>query len=96
MSDDYNLGAIHRMLTTVFPNGEALSRFCRFRDKLAPVVVSFGPGMGLDDMADHVIDFCRTRLRFEDLLNALRDDEDTKAVYATFEPQLRRSGKITR
>ncbi len=93
MSDDYNIGAIHRLLVAVFESGEALLRFCRFHDELAPVVASFGPGMGVDDMADNVIDYCRTRLKWEDLLSALRDDEDRGAAYAMFEPELRRSGQ---
>ena len=95
MSDDYNFAAIHRMLLKVFKDGQALSRFCLFHSRLAPVVVSFGPGMGLDDMADEVIDFCRTRLRFEDLLTALRDDKELGQAYATYEPEIRRSGQST-
>ena len=90
MSDDYNIGAIRRLLTAAFDSGE-LRIFCMDRPVLRPVVTKFGSGMGLDDMVDEVIDFCRTRLVWDDLLAAVK--EERPAQYKRFEAELGRSGQ---
>lgn len=85
MTEEYNIGAIRRMLLAAF-SGEELRRLCLDDPALRPVVASFGPGMGLDDMVDHVVDFCRTRLAWDDLLAAVR--QHRAPVYARFAPEL--------
>jgi len=86
MSDEYNFSAIRRMLEAAFASGAELRRFCEDHKELRPVVTSFGPGMGLDDMVDKVIDYCRTRLAWDDLLNAVQ--EERGGIYAQFASQL--------
>lgn len=86
MSNDYNIGAIRRLLEAAFEDGAALRRFCQDHSELKGVVTSFGPGMGLDDMVDKVIDFCRTRLAWDALLVAVQQEREE--VYAQFASDL--------
>ena len=90
MSDDYNIGAIRRLLTAAFDSGE-LRIFCMDRPVLRPVVSQFGLGMGLDDMVGEVIDFCRTRLLWDEMLAAVK--EERPAQYKRFEAELGGSGQ---
>jgi formylglycine-generating enzyme required for sulfatase activity len=47
----------------------------------------FGPGHGLDDMVDEVIDYCEKRVLFGELLDAVKMENPRQ--YARFEPKLR-------
>jgi hypothetical protein len=68
--DDPPMAAVRRLLTEAFTAAE-LRRFCQDRPVLRPVVASFGPGQGLADMADRLIDFVRVRLLWSELLAAV-------------------------
>ncbi len=92
MSDDYNIGAIRELLVEAFADGAELRRFCLDHDELRKVVTSFGPGMGLDDMVDKVIDYCRTRLAWDALLIGVQ--QERKGTYAKFAPRLGRSAPV--
>lgn len=56
--DSYNLGAIRKLLLAAF-TPETLRRFCQDRPTFRAMVASFGPGQGLDDVVDRVIDYER-------------------------------------
>ena len=81
----YNVGAIRELLLAAF-TPQDLRRFCQDRLLFQPIVVRFGPGHGLDDMVDEVIDYCRTRLLWDDLLADVK--EANPLQYARFEPAL--------
>lgn len=86
MTDDpsaYDIAKIRKLLTEAF-TAEDLRRFCEDRQVLRPIVPRLGPGMGLDDMVDEVITYCRTHLRFPKLLAAVK--EVNPLQYARFEP----------
>jgi formylglycine-generating enzyme required for sulfatase activity len=84
-TSDYNLKAIHQLLLEAF-TPEELRRFCRDLPTFRPVTKRFGPGQGLDDMADELITYCDTRLLFPELLAALKQHNPRQ--YARFiEPQ---------
>ncbi|MGD8793350.1 MAG: hypothetical protein PVF47_12440 [Anaerolineae bacterium] len=68
----YDLGAVRRLLTASFTPQE-LRRFCQDRTLFRPIVNRFGPGQGLDDMVQEVIDYCATRLLWEDLLAEVKE-----------------------
>jgi hypothetical protein len=91
VSDDYSIGAIRRMLLAALSPGE-LQQFCLDRPALEEAIARFGPGMGLDDMVAEVLDFCRTRLAWGDLLVGVQQERG--AVYSRFEPELRRSPQV--
>jgi len=82
----YDLGTIRRLLTASF-TAEELRRFCQDRSLFRPIVYRFGPGHGLDDMVQEVIDYCAKRLLWEDLLAAV--EEENPRQYRRFEPALR-------
>jgi len=89
MSDSeppYNIAAIHRLLLEAFI-AKDLYRLCRDHPDLGPIVTRTSPEQGLDDMANEVIEYCRTHLAFEDLLAAVA--EENPRQYARFEPELR-------
>jgi Tol biopolymer transport system component len=84
----YNLAAIRKLLLAAFAP-EDLHRFCQDSRFLSPVVAKFGPGHGLDDMVDEVIDYCQTRLLWDELLAAIK--EANPRQYTRFEPYARAS-----
>jgi hypothetical protein len=63
---EYDLAAIYRLLEAAF-TPQTLRRFCLFRSTFQPLVREFGPGHGLSEMVDRVIDYCNTRLLFDEL-----------------------------
>ena len=91
MSDDYNIAAIRRLLTAAFDDKE-LRSLCLDRSVLRPIVARFGSRMGLDDMIDEVIDYCRTRLVWDELLAAVK--EERPAQYVRFAPELGGAPKL--
>lgn len=76
MTDDpqsYSIAAIRELLLAAF-SPEELRRFCQDRPPFRAIVYRFGPGHGLDDMVDEVIDYCRTRLLWDELLAEVKDE----------------------
>jgi hypothetical protein len=82
----YNLAAIRRLLTASFTPQE-LHRFCQDRPRFRPIVYRFGPGHGLDDMVQEVIDYCANRLLWEELMAAVKEERPRQ--YRRFETALR-------
>jgi hypothetical protein len=91
MTDDmqeYNIGAIYDLLLAAF-TGETLQRLCRRTSPLKPILARFGPGQGLDDMADEVVEYCEKNLLLGELLTAV--SRENPEQYALFHPNLGRS-----
>ena len=88
--DNPPIAAIRELLLIVF-NPEDLRRFCQDRSIFQPLVARFGPGHGLDDMVDRVIDYCRTQLLWDELLAEVA--KSSPRHYARFEPRLRGSDR---
>jgi hypothetical protein len=63
----HDIAAVRKLLLAAF-TPEELRRFCQDRPTFKPVMTKFGPGMGLDDMIDRVIDCCETHGLFDELL----------------------------
>lgn len=90
MSDDtqgYDIAAVRQLLLAAFADGAELRSLCQDSDALRPVVRQFGSGLELDRTVDEVIDYCRTRLKWRELLAAVRANNPDQ--YAAFEPRLR-------
>jgi ketosteroid isomerase-like protein len=84
----YDIATIRELLLAAFTANE-LHRFCQERTTLRPVVDRFGPNLGLDDMVDHVIEYCETRLLFDELLIEVKGVNPHQ--YARFEEHLQPS-----
>ncbi len=82
LAEEYDLAAIRRLLLAAF-TAQTLRRFCQDRRIFRPVVADFGPGSGLNDMVDRVIDYCETRLLFDELLAEVKNENPSQ--YAVFE-----------
>ena len=63
----YNLVAVRKLLLAAF-TAETLPRFCADRPMFQPLLVEFGPKMGLDDIVEEVMTYCRTQDLWEALL----------------------------
>ena len=70
--DDPPIAAIRRLLTASFPP-QTLRRFCLARPTFRSVVDSFGPGHGLNDMVDRVIEYCEKGLLWDELLAGVKE-----------------------
>lgn len=81
----YRVAAIRQMLLAAFTADE-LYRFCVDHPSFRPITDSFGPGQGLDDMVDEVIEYCRTRRLWRELLDEVA--EANPRQYERFEPYL--------
>ncbi|HSJ56094.1 MAG TPA: hypothetical protein VLC95_02885, partial [Anaerolineae bacterium] len=90
MSTEYNLAAVRRLLLVAF-TAEELPRFCRDRATFEPVCERLGPGHGLDDMVDELIEYARTRRLLDELLAAV--EEHNPRQYALFAPHLDAGGE---
>lgn len=88
----YDLGAIRELLLAAF-SPEELRRFCQDRPLFRPIVNRFGPGSALQDMTDHIINYCETNLLFEGLLAEVAKLNPRQ--YARFEPDLLSSATAT-
>lgn len=84
-ADRYNLAAIRKLLLAAF-RPQTLRRFCQERPTFRPIVTAFGPGHGLDDMVDQVIDYCEIRLLWHEFLAEV--EKDNPRQYTRFEPYL--------
>lgn len=67
----YDVGAVRRLLLAAF-TPQDLVRFCQDEAPFRPVVAYFGPGQGLVDMVDRLVDYCRTRALWDELLAAVK------------------------
>jgi len=79
------LAAVRELLTVAF-TPETLYRFCLDRLLFQPIVAEFGPGHGLDDMIDRVMDHCRTQLLWSEFLDQVAKANPRQ--YAHFERSL--------
>lgn len=82
----YNIGAIRELLLAAFTPQE-LRRLCQDQEVLRPIVAGLGVKEGLDEMVDHIIDYCETRLLFGELMVAIRRANPRQ--YSRFESELR-------
>lgn len=69
---EYDLGAIHDLLTRAFMNEKDLRRFLRHRKAFQPVLGLVGVDAGLAAHVDVLVEYCETRLLFDELLAAIR------------------------
>lgn len=67
----YDVGAVRRLLLAAF-TPQDLVRFCQDEAPFRPVVAYFGPGQGLVDMVDRLVDYCRTHALWDELLAAVK------------------------
>jgi hypothetical protein len=67
----YNIGAIRQLTRDAFTDKE-LRRFCQDDAVFRPILTSFGADFSLEDMTDVLIEYCRTRLLFLELLSGIR------------------------
>lgn len=68
--DDPPYAALRQLLGEAF-SAQELLRFCQDRADFRPVTTSFGPGHGLDDLIDQLLEYCRTRLLWDELVAGL-------------------------
>jgi len=80
-----SISAIRELLSVAF-SAETLPRFCQDRPAFQPVLRKFGPHHGLDDMVAEVIDYCQTRLLWDELLREVQRANPRQ--YARFEDRL--------
>jgi hypothetical protein len=69
---EYNLGAINDLLTRAFMDEKDLRRFLRHRKAFQAVLDLVSVDAGLADHVDVLIEYCRTRLLFEELLDGVQ------------------------
>ncbi len=84
---EYNLGAISDLLTQALMDERDLRRFLRDRREFETVLRLVGVGAGLSDHVDVLIEYCRSRLLFDELLATIR--EENPRQYEQFAGQLR-------
>ena len=75
----YDTAAIRDLLLNAFSPQE-LRWFCQDRELFRPIVVRFSEKHGLDDMVGEVVDYCRTRLLWEELLDELEQVRPKQVV----------------
>ncbi len=68
----YNPAAIPELLSAAF-TAKTLRRFCEDHPLFNPLVTQFGPGQGLDDMVDEVIEYCEKGLLWDELLAGVKE-----------------------
>jgi hypothetical protein len=78
----YQVGKIRELLLAAF-TADGLRRFCHDRPTFRPIVDTFGPSDGLDDIADKIIIYCESQLLFPDLLFEVMQENPRQ--YAHFE-----------
>lgn len=71
-ADQYDIASIRSLLTSAFGDRE-LRRFCRERPKFRPVLPRFGSLFSLEDMIDVLLEYCQTRILFQELLSEIRE-----------------------
>jgi hypothetical protein len=48
-----------------------LRRFCQDRSSFEPVLSHFGPNFALEEMIDVLVEYCRTRILFSELVSEI-------------------------
>jgi hypothetical protein len=86
-ADGYNLGAISDLLTQAFMDERDLRRFLRRRREFETVLSLVSVGAGLSDHVDGLIEYCKTRVLFDELLAAI--EKENPGQYERFAGQLR-------
>jgi hypothetical protein len=81
----YNIASIRQFLLAAFTASE-LRRFCQDRETFRPLLHEFSPSDGLADMIDEIIDYCQTRLLWDEFLAGVQ--EVNPEQYARFAPQM--------
>jgi hypothetical protein len=81
----YDVGAIRRLLLAAF-TPQDLARFCQDEAPFRPVMAYFGPGQGLIDMVDRLVEYCGTHALWDELLAAIR--RANPAQYERFAGQI--------
>lgn len=71
-SAEYNIATIRALIKAAFTD-KTLRRLCQDHPVFRPLLDSFGPYVGLDDMADAVIEHCQKRRLFPDLLSEIKN-----------------------
>ncbi len=71
---DYDLGAISELLTRAFMDEKDLRRFLRRRKAFQTVLRLVSVDAGLSDHVDVLIEYCETRLLFDELLAAIQEE----------------------
>lgn len=84
--EEYNIAAIRSLIEAAFIDKE-LRRFLDDQPAFRPVLKSLPSNAGLADMADAVIDYCRTRLLFTELLDGIRQVNERQ--FLRYESQLK-------
>lgn len=79
------IGTVRRLLLDAF-TPETLRRFCQDRPTFRDVVHRFGPGHGLDDMVDEVVEYCWKQLLWKELLAEVQRENPRQ--YARYEEDL--------
>ena len=90
---DPDLETVRSLLLAAFTAKE-LRRFCLARPIFRPVVDCFGPEQGQDDMVDEVIEYCRVKLLWPELLAEIQ--EENPRQYARFAPYLPDEGETAK
>jgi hypothetical protein len=81
----FNLGAVRRLIMDAF-SPKDLRRLCEECPDFRPALTSFGSDIGIRDMADILIEYCRTRLLFSELLSQIETRNPRQ--YAKYRSQL--------
>jgi hypothetical protein len=84
---DYDLGVVSELLTSAFMDERDLRRFLRERREFETVLRLVGVGAGLSDHVDVLIEYCRTRVLLDELLDA--SQEENPGQYERFAGRLR-------
>jgi hypothetical protein len=71
---DYDIRAIRDLLTRAFVDERELRRFLRDRREFRAVLHEVGVGTGLSDHVEALIAYCESRVLFEELLVAIREE----------------------
>jgi hypothetical protein len=87
--DKYDIAVIRQLLLEAFRPSD-LKRLCLDHRELRPIDHRFGPKHSLEDMVDQVIDYCRTKLVWDELLDAVRKENPRQ--YARVERDLHVAG----
>jgi hypothetical protein len=83
--DDTPYAIIRALLLEAY-TPTTLRAFCQDRPAFRPVVNDFGPGQGLNEMVARVLDYCRTKYLWSELLAAVK--EDNPKQYERYEDRL--------
>ncbi|MBN1139860.1 MAG: tetratricopeptide repeat protein [Anaerolineae bacterium] len=72
-TEQWDLGAVHKLILDAFTD-KSLRRFCQHRADLRPVLALVGSEAGLADLADELIEYCRTQVLLDKLLAEIEQE----------------------